>query len=177
MAHDTAKSPTPFFHPQYPARSAQKYRSALRSGNDMYQLFLDPEMQYSSALFSHPEQTLADAQYNKLQRICQSLDLQAQDHLLEIGSGWGGLAIYAARHYGCRVTTVTLSQEQFTFANARIHAEGLQDRITLLLQDYRHIQGQFDKVVSIEMIEAVGEAFLSGYFTQISTLLAPKGVF
>lgn len=146
-------------------------------GNDMYLLFLDPEMQYSSALFSHPEQTLADAQYNKLQRICQSLDLQAQDHLLEIGSGWGGLAIYAARHYGCRVTTVTLSQEQFAFANARIHAEGLQDRITLLLQDYRHIQGQFDKVVSIEMIEAVGEAFLSGYFTQISTLLAPQGRF
>lgn len=143
----------------------------------MYQLFLDPEMQYSSALFSHPEQTLADAQYNKLERICQSLDLQAQDHLLEIGSGWGGLAIYAARHYGCRVTTVTLSQEQFAFANARIHAEGLQDRITLLLQDYRHIQGQFDKVVSIEMIEAVGEAFLPSYFTQISTLLAPQGRF
>ncbi len=146
-------------------------------GNEMYRLFLDPEMQYSSALFSHPNQSLADAQNNKLKTLCQTLDLQAHDHLLEIGSGWGGLAMYAARHYGCKVTTVTLSQEQFAFAKARIQAEGLQDRVTILLQDYRHIQGQFDKVVSIEMIEAVGEAFLPGYFAKIASLLAPQGRF
>ncbi|MGL4985290.1 MAG: class I SAM-dependent methyltransferase [Plesiomonas sp.] len=146
-------------------------------GNAMYRLFLDPEMQYSSALFSHPNQSLADAQYNKLKTLCQTLDLQAHDHLLEIGSGWGGLAVYAARHYGCKVTTVTLSQEQFAFAKTRIQAEGLQDRVTLLLQDYRHIQGQFDKVVSIEMIEAVGEAFLPGYFAKIASLLTPQGRF
>ncbi|MGL4930028.1 MAG: class I SAM-dependent methyltransferase [Plesiomonas sp.] len=146
-------------------------------GNEMYRLFLDPEMQYSSALFSHPNQSLADAQYNKLKTLCQTLDLQAHDHLLEIGSGWGGLAVYAARHYGCKVTTVTLSQEQFAFAKTRIQAEGLQDRVTILLQDYRHIQGQFDKVVSIEMIEAVGEAFLPGYFAKIASLLTPQGRF
>ncbi|MGL4980076.1 MAG: class I SAM-dependent methyltransferase, partial [Plesiomonas sp.] len=146
-------------------------------GNEMYRLFLDPEMQYSSALFSHPNQSLADAQYNKLKTLCQTLDLQAYDHLLEIGSGWGGLAVYAARHYGCKVTTVTLSQEQFAFAKTRIQAEGLQDRVTLLLQDYRHIQGQFDKVISIEMIEAVGEAFLPGYFAKIASLLTPQGRF
>lgn len=146
-------------------------------GNEMYRLFLDPEMQYSSALFSHPNQSLADAQNNKLKTLCQTLDLQAHDHLLEIGSGWGGLAMYAARHYGCKVTTVTLSQEQFAFAKARIQAEGLQDRVTILLQDYRHIQGQFDKVVSIEMIEAVGEAFLPGYFAKIASLLTPQGRF
>ncbi|MGL5344045.1 MAG: class I SAM-dependent methyltransferase [Plesiomonas sp.] len=146
-------------------------------GNAMYRLFLDPEMQYSSALFSHPNQSLADAQYNKLKTLCQTLDLQAHDHLLEIGSGWGGLAVYAARHYGCKVTTVTLSQEQFAFAKTRIQAEGLQDRVTLLLQDYRHIQGQFDKVISIEMIEAVGEAFLPGYFAKIASLLTPQGRF
>ncbi|MGL5584594.1 MAG: class I SAM-dependent methyltransferase [Plesiomonas sp.] len=146
-------------------------------GNAMYRLFLDPEMQYSSALFSHPNQSLADAQYNKLKTLCQTLDLQAHDHLLEIGSGWGGLAVYAARHYGCKVTTVTLSQEQFAFAKTRIQAEGLQDRVTILLQDYRHIQGQFDKVVSIEMIEAVGEAFLPGYFAKIASLLTPQGRF
>lgn len=146
-------------------------------GNEMYRLFLDPEMQYSSALFSHPNQSLADAQNNKLKTLCQTLDLQAHDHLLEIGSGWGGLAMYAARHYGCKVTTVTLSQEQFAFAKTRIQAEGLQDRVTILLQDYRHIQGQFDKVVSIEMIEAVGEAFLPGYFAKIASLLTPQGRF
>ncbi|MGL4957872.1 MAG: class I SAM-dependent methyltransferase [Plesiomonas sp.] len=146
-------------------------------GNEMYRLFLDPEMQYSSALFSHPNQSLADAQYNKLKTLCQTLDLQAHDHLLEIGSGWAGLAVYAARHYGCKVTTVTLSQEQFAFAKTRIQAEGLQDRVTILLQDYRHIQGQFDKVVSIEMIEAVGEAFLPGYFAKIASLLTPQGRF
>ncbi|MGL5990510.1 MAG: class I SAM-dependent methyltransferase [Plesiomonas sp.] len=146
-------------------------------GNEMYRLFLDPEMQYSSALFSHPNQSLANAQYNKLKTLCQTLDLQAHDHLLEIGSGWGGLAVYAARHYGCKVTTVTLSQEQFAFAKTRIQAEGLQDRVTILLQDYRHIQGQFDKVVSIEMIEAVGEAFLPSYFAKIASLLTPQGRF
>lgn len=145
-------------------------------GNEMFEQFLDPTMMYSAAQFSSAEDNLEQAQLNKLERICQKLNLQAQDHLLEIGTGWGSMAIYAAVNYGCKVTTTTLSKEQFDYAKRRIEELGLQDRITLLLEDYRDLQGTYDKLVSIEMIEAVGHRFLSDYFQQCAKLLNPKGL-
>ncbi|MFE8071693.1 cyclopropane-fatty-acyl-phospholipid synthase family protein [Marinobacteraceae bacterium S3BR75-40.1] len=144
-------------------------------GNDLFEQFLDPSMMYSSALFPSPGATLAEAQHHKLDRICQKLDLQPGDRLIEIGTGWGGLAIHAARHYGCHVTTTTISQAQYDWAAWRISEEGLEDRITLLADDYRDLQGQFDKLVSVEMIEAVGPDYLDGYMQQISRLLRPGG--
>ncbi|MBW0235513.1 cyclopropane-fatty-acyl-phospholipid synthase family protein [Pseudomonas sp. D1HM] len=145
-------------------------------GNEMFEQFLDPTMMYSAAQFLSPDDTLEQAQLNKLKRICQKLALAPEDHLLEIGTGWGSMALYAAQHYGCKVTTTTLSKEQFDYTQARIKALGLQDQVTLLLEDYRDLTGQFDKLVSIEMIEAVGHDFLSGYFKQCSHLLKPQGL-
>ena len=145
-------------------------------GNEMFEQFLDPTMMYSAAQFLSPDDTLEQAQLNKLQRICQKLDLKPQDHLLEIGTGWGSMAIYAAKHYGCKVTTTTLSKEQFDYTQARIVALGLQHRVTLLLEDYRDLTGQYDKLVSIEMIEAVGHRFLPVYFKQCSRLLKSNGL-
>ncbi|WP_417661410.1 class I SAM-dependent methyltransferase [Pseudomonas sp.] len=145
-------------------------------GNEMFEKFLDPTMMYSAAQFASSEDSLEQAQLNKMERICQKLNLQAQDHLLEIGTGWGSMAIYAATHYGCKVTTTTLSKEQFDYAKRRIEMQGLQDRITLLLEDYRDLQGSYDKLVSIEMIEAVGHRFLSHYFQQCANLLKPNGL-
>lgn len=145
-------------------------------GNEMFEQFLDPTMMYSAAQFLSPDDTLEQAQLNKLQRICQKLDLKPQDHLLEIGTGWGSMAIYAAKHYGCKVTTTTLSKEQFDYTQARIAALGLQHRVTLLLEDYRDLTGQYDKLVSIEMIEAVGHRFLPVYFKQCSHLLKSNGL-
>ena len=144
-------------------------------GNELYQQFLDPRMQYSSGIFNHPEETLSEAQDNKLKRLCDKLELKPSDHLLEIGSGWGGLAIYAAKHFGCRVTTTTISDAQFEYANAAIHHENLQERIQLLNQDYRLLSGQYDKIVSVEMIEAVGQQYLPQFFKQVKTLLKPGG--
>lgn len=144
-------------------------------GNDMYQLFLDPLMQYSSAVFPAPGASLEQAQEHKLRLICERLELKESDHLLEIGTGWGGLACFAARHYGCRVTTTTLSREQYEFARARVEQEGLGDRVTLLLQDYRELEGRYDKLVSVEMIEAVGHEYLPVYFRRLSRLLGPRG--
>ncbi|PTT49466.1 SAM-dependent methyltransferase [Aeromonas sp. HMWF014] len=144
-------------------------------GNTLYQGFLDSHMQYSSAIYPGTESTLEEAQEAKLRTICERLELRPDDHLLEIGTGWGGLAIYAARHYGCRVTTTTISQAQHDYAREWIEREGLGDRITLLLEDYRKLEGTFDKLVSIEMIEAVGHAFLPDYFRQLSRLLKPGG--
>ena len=143
--------------------------------NDFFQLFLDPCMMYSSAVFRSPVQSLDEAAVNKLDLICQQLQLQAEDHLIEIGTGWGGMAIHAAKHYGCRVTTATISQQQFDFAKASIEQAGLADRITLLLTDYRELEGQYDKLVSIEMIEAVGAEFQQGYFEICNKLLKPNG--
>lgn len=143
--------------------------------NALYQQFLDPQMQYSSAVYASPESSLEEAQENKLQLICERLELKADDHLLEIGTGWGGLAIYAARHRGCRVTTTTISDAQHEYALARIKAERLEHKITLLKQDYRTLEGKFDKLVSIEMIEAVGHHYLPGYFRQLASLLKPGG--
>lgn len=145
-------------------------------GNDMYRLFLDDSMMYSSAVYPEPSANLASAQQHKLQLICQRLQLKATDHLLEIGTGWGSMAIYAAQHYGCSVTTTTISQQQYDYAKARIEALGLQDKITLLLNDYRDLQGEYDKLVSIEMIEAVGEDYLDTYFAKCASLLKPDGL-
>jgi cyclopropane-fatty-acyl-phospholipid synthase len=145
-------------------------------GNDLFEQFLDPTMMYSAAQFLTPEDTLEQAQLNKLERICQKLALKPSDHLLEIGTGWGSMAIYAAQHHGCRVTTTTLSKEQFAYTEKRIAELGLQDRITLLLSDYRDLTGQFDKLVSIEMIEAVGHRFLPTYFKRCTQLLKDNGL-
>ncbi|MCW8157826.1 class I SAM-dependent methyltransferase [Stutzerimonas stutzeri] len=145
-------------------------------GNELFEQFLDPTMMYSAAMFTSTEQTLEQAQLHKLERICEKLDLQPEDHLLEIGTGWGSMALYAAIHRGCRVTTTTLSREQFAYTQRRIEEQGLQDRITLLLKDYRDLEGQFDKLVSIEMIEAVGHDFLPTYFRQCARLLKDDGL-
>ncbi|MCK6251616.1 SAM-dependent methyltransferase [Pseudomonas fragi] len=145
-------------------------------GNEMFEQFLDPTMMYSAAQFLTADDTLEQAQLNKLQRICQKLDLKPEDHLLEIGTGWGSMALYAAQHYGCKVTTTTLSKEQFDYTKNRVVALGLQDQVTLLLEDYRDLTGQYDKLVSIEMIEAVGHHFLPSYFKQCSHLLKPHGL-
>ena len=145
-------------------------------GNDMFKLFLDPTMMYSSAIFDTPEMTLQQASESKLERICQKLQLTEQDHVLEIGTGWGGFAIHAAGHFGCKVTTTTISQAQFDLANERIRQAGLSNKITVLLKDYRELQGQFDKLVSIEMIEAVGYQFYDTYFGKCAELLKPEGM-
>ena len=145
-------------------------------GNQLFEEFLDPTMMYSAAMFMNPEDSLEQAQLHKLERICQKLELKPSDHLLEIGTGWGSMALYAASHYGCRVTTTTLSREQFAYTEQRIQQQGLQDRVTLLLSDYRDLEGQYDKLVSIEMIEAVGHRFLPTYFKQCAHLLKPDGL-
>ncbi|ARP82868.1 SAM-dependent methyltransferase [Bordetella genomosp. 8] len=144
-------------------------------GNDFFSLFLSQDLMYSSALWEGADDTLEAASRRKLDLICRKLDLQPGDQVMEIGSGWGGFAIHAARHYGCHVTTATISQEQHALAVARVREAGLQDRVKVVLRDYRDLQGQYDKVVSIEMIEAVGARFLEGYFRKISDLLQPRG--
>ena len=144
-------------------------------GNEFFRLFLDPTMMYSSALFSDMSASLEVASETKLDELCQQLELKADDHLLEIGTGWGGMAIHAAKNFGCRVTTTTISQEQYDFASARVREEGLEGQITLLCEDYRNLTGEYDKLVSIEMIEAVGHDFYQNYFRMCSGLLKPNG--
>jgi len=144
-------------------------------GNELYSRFLDPQMMYSSAIYPQEEATLAEAQQHKLLTICQRLELKASDHLLEIGTGWGGLAIYAAQHYGCKVTTTTISDAQYAYAKQRIEELGLTEQITLLKKDYRDLTGEYDKLVSIEMIEAVGFEYLPSFFQQCNQRLKPGG--
>ena len=144
-------------------------------GNEFFQLFLDPTMMYSSALFSDKSASLEVASETKLDELCQQLELKPGDHLLEIGTGWGGMAIHAAKNFGCRVTTTTISQEQYDFASARVAEEGLEGQITLLCEDYRNLTGEYDKLVSVEMIEAVGHDFYQNYFRMCSGLLKPNG--
>ncbi|MEW6993315.1 class I SAM-dependent methyltransferase [Colwelliaceae bacterium MEBiC 14330] len=144
-------------------------------GNELYTRFLDESMMYSSAIYPSAEATLAQAQQHKLKTICERLALTSTDHLLEIGTGWGGLAIYAAQHYGCKVTTTTISDAQYEFAQDKIKAHGLEQQITLLKDDYRDLNGQFDKLVSIEMIEAVGYEYLPSFFEVCNRCLKPGG--
>ena len=144
-------------------------------GNDFYQLWLDSKMMYSCAYFETPDTSLEDAATEKLDRICRKLNLSADDSVIEIGTGWGGFAIHAARHFGCHVTTTTISEQQYNYAKQAIADAGLENRITLLFQDYRDLEGRFDKLVSIEMIEAVGHEFHDTYFEKCCELLKPDG--
>lgn len=145
-------------------------------GNDFYARMLDETMLYSCALFPSPEASLHEAQLAKLARLCERLDLQRDDHLLEIGTGWGGLAIYAASTIGCRVTSVTISPAQYEFATDKVRALGLEDRVTILEQDYRDLEGTFDKVVSVEMVEAIGFEDFPVFFERCRSLVRDDGL-
>jgi cyclopropane-fatty-acyl-phospholipid synthase len=145
-------------------------------GNDFFALWLDSTMMYSSAIFSEDSLDLHAASLRKLEVICNKLDIKASDHIIEIGTGWGGFAIYAVQHYGCKVTTTTISKQQYHLAKSRVEEAHLQDNITLLLKDYRDLEGKFDKLVSIEMIEAVGHQYYDTYFAKCSDLLKPDGL-
>ena len=144
-------------------------------GNEFFALWLDETMMYSSAIFADEQTQLHEAQIARLQHICERLQLEPGDHVMEIGTGWGGFAIYAAQNFGCRVTTTTISEEQFEEARKRVAAAGLEDRITLLFEDFRNLEGQFDKLVSIEMIEAIDHGLFDVYFSKCSELLKPDG--
>lgn len=144
-------------------------------GNEFYSLFLDKTMTYSSGIFRSAETSLEEAQIEKYDRLCRTLALKSTDHLLEIGSGWGGMAVHAAKNYGCKVTTVTISEEQFKYAKERIKNEELEDLVEIRLEDYRNITGTFDKIVSIEMIEAVGHEYIPVYFAKCNELLKANG--
>ncbi len=144
-------------------------------GNDFFELFLDETMAYSCGIFQSAESTLLDASIAKFDAACSKLELKPGQHLLEIGTGWGGLAMHAATHYGCHVTTTTISREQYELAAKKVQAAGLNDRVTLLLKDYRDLRGEYDALVSIEMIEAVGHQYLDTYFKRCGELLKPTG--
>jgi cyclopropane-fatty-acyl-phospholipid synthase len=155
--------------------SARNIAAHYDLGNELYQLMLDETMAYSCAIFPRPDASLVVAQTAKFEAACRKLDLKRSDHVLEIGTGWGGFAIHAAERYGCRVTTTTISAAQRDFALRKIAERGLSDRITVLLQDYRDLEGRFDKLVSIEMVEAVGAEYLDGFFDACSRLVKPDG--
>jgi len=160
--------------------SVEKSRDNIREhydlGNDFFKLWLDPSLTYSSAVFEPSDATLEAAQEEKYDRLCRKLHISAKDHVLEIGTGWGGFSLHAAGKYGCRITTVTISEEQFRAAQGRIAEAGLSDRVEVVLRDYREITGQFDKIVSIEMLEAVGDRYLETYFAKCHEVLKPHGM-
>ncbi|MFV8430932.1 class I SAM-dependent methyltransferase [Vibrio owensii] len=145
-------------------------------GNNLYEAFLDTNMLYSSALYNRADDSLEQAQINKMDRLCQQLELKPTDHVVEIGTGWGAMAIYMAEQYGCQVTTTTISEEQHAYAEQKIKERGLEDKITLLKEDYRNLTGTYDKLVSIEMIEAVGKQFLPSYIKVCESLLKSGGL-
>ena len=145
-------------------------------GNDLFELMLDPTMMYSCAVFERPGMTLEEASLAKLERVCERLDLGPDDHVIEIGTGWGGFAVHAAATRGCRVTTTTISREQHDKAVEKVRRAGLEDRVTVLLEDYRDLKGTYDKLVSLEMIEAVGWRHFGTFFEKCSSLLAPDGL-
>lgn len=144
-------------------------------GNSMFAAFLDPTMMYSSGVFPRPDASMQEASEHKLQTICEKLDIQPHDRVVEIGTGWGGFAIYAAQHIGCHVTTTTISEQQYQMAKQRVAELELEDKITLLKEDYRNLDGKYDKLVSIEMIEAVGWQYYDTYFNKCASLLKPDG--
>jgi cyclopropane-fatty-acyl-phospholipid synthase len=145
-------------------------------GNDFYSLWLDPTMTYSAAKFTSPADSLESAQTSKYDALCKHLRLNEGDHLLEIGTGWGGMAVHAARTYGCRVTTVTISEQQHAYATERVRREGLAGLVDVRLQDFRHITGRFDKIVSIEMMEALGERYIDTYCSKLQELAKPAAL-
>ncbi|MFC1633983.1 class I SAM-dependent methyltransferase [Planctomycetota bacterium] len=145
-------------------------------GNEFYSLFLDSTMTYSCGIFQSESTSLEDASIAKYSRICRKLQLEPQDHIVEIGGGWGGFAIYVAENFGCRVTTTTISDNQYEYAVDMINRKGLKDRVEVLKKDYRDLSGRFNKLVSIEMIEAVGHEFIETFFRTCSNLLKPDGI-
>tara|TARA_R110002073_G_scaffold2938_4_gene19354 strand:+ start:128938 stop:130197 length:1260 start_codon:yes stop_codon:yes gene_type:complete len=145
-------------------------------GNEFFKLFLDPTMMYSSAVFPSEASSLYEASVFKLEMVCRKLELNASHHLLEVGTGWGGMAIYAAKHYGCKVTTTTISQEQYHYTCEQVREQGLEHLVTVRDQDYRLLSGTYDRIVSIEMIEAVGHQFLPTYFSSLQSMLKPEGM-
>lgn len=159
-----------------PSRARRRIEAHYDLGNELFGLFLDETMMYSCAFFEHPYTDLYEASLAKLERICQRLELRPEDHVLEIGTGWGGFACYAASHYGCRVTTTTISREQHAYATTRVAEAGLSDLVTVLCEDYRDLRGTYDKLVSIEMVEAVGWQYFGRYFRHCSELLRPDGL-
>lgn len=168
-----------FLHQRRPnslRRSRKNIREHYDLSNAFFKLWLDPGMTYSSAYFDPPNLSLEKAQQKKYDRLCRKLHLQPSDEVLEIGSGWGGFSLHAAKTYGCRITTITISEQQFAEASDRIEKAGLQDRIELMLCDYRTLTGRFDKIVSIEMLEAVGDRYVDGFFAHCDALLKPHGV-
>jgi cyclopropane-fatty-acyl-phospholipid synthase len=159
-----------------PQGSRRNIRAHYDLGNDFYCLWLDPEtMLYSCALFEHPDQTLAEAQAAKIRRIVELAGIGPEHHVLEIGCGWGGFAIEAVRRTGCRVTGITISEAQLKLAQERVRAAGLADRIDLRLMDYRDLDGQYDRIVSIEMLEAVGHEYFEVFFRKCAQVLKPDG--
>ena len=145
--------------------------------NDFYKLWLDPTMTYSCAIFNNENTSLEDASIEKLDRICRKIHLNENDHLLEIGTGWGSFSLHAAKKYGCKITTTTISDSQYDYTLNKIKEENLSDKITLIKKDYRHLEGNYDKIVSIEMIEAVGHDNISTYMSKVSNLLKDNGIF
>ncbi|MEX2431563.1 MAG: cyclopropane-fatty-acyl-phospholipid synthase family protein [Dehalococcoidia bacterium] len=156
-------------------RSKDNIHAHYDLGNEFFNLFLDETMTYSSAVFERPDQSLADAQRNKYCRMCEQADITSADHVLEIGTGWGGFAMFAAQTYGCKVTTVTISGEQYALATERIKDAGLSHLVDVRMQDYREITGEYDKIISIEMFEAVGAEYFETFFMKCSEFLKPGG--
>lgn len=155
--------------------SRSNIRAHYDVSNEFFALFLDDTMTYSCGVFEREEASLREASIAKIDRLCRKLELRPTDHLLEIGTGWGAFALHAAKEYGCRVTTTTISEEQFRLASARFRAAGLEERITLLREDYRSLEGRYDKLVSVEMIEAVGAEYYGEFFRRCAALLEPGG--
>lgn len=158
------------------ANSEKNIEAHYDLSNELYQTFLDSRMLYSSALFAREDDSLEQAQINKMERLCQQLKLTSTDRVIEIGTGWGAMAIYMAETYGCHVTTTTISEQQYQYAKNAIEEKGLSDKITLLKKDYRLLEGEYDKLVSIEMIEAVGKQFLTSYIQKCQSLLKRGGL-
>ena len=156
--------------------SGRNVRAHYDLGDDLFRLFLDERMMYSSAVYDTGRETLEQASAAKLERLCRKLDLRPEDHLLEIGTGWGGLAVFAAERYGCRVTTTTISRAQYDYSRRLVAERGLGRRVEVLLSDYRRLAGRYDKLVSVEMVEAVGHEYLDGYFDACARLLWPGGL-
>ena len=159
-----------------PSGSRRNIAAHYDLGNDFFSLFLDETMAYSCAIFPRSQSTLHEASVAKFDRICQKLALKADDHVLEIGTGWGGFAVQAAQKYGCRITTATISRKQYDYTRQRVEAAGLTDRVTVLYEDYRALTGSYDKLVSIEMIEAVGHQYFDTYFSVCSQRLKSNGM-
>jgi cyclopropane-fatty-acyl-phospholipid synthase len=164
-----------WLHRETRAGSRRNIAAHYDLGNEFFRLFLDETMMYSCAIFEHPAMTLAEASRAKLEAVCRKLALAPNDHVLEIGTGWGGFALHAAGRYGCRVTTTTISPSQFELARERVRAAGLEDRVTVLLEDYRDLAGRYDNLVSIEMIEAIGHQQFEEFFRRSAARLAPGG--